>query len=525
MIVTINSESYVKTGKGISSVGMPFLFFRKEIMTASLPLLFMDHCTKVYPGVRAIDDVSFEVKKGETHALIGENGAGKSTLIKCLSGAVQLDSGKITFEGIEYKKMSPYLSREIGIEIIYQELNLIPALTVAENICFGDSNSFWVDYKANMKTAQDVLDRMNVKLDLRKQVQKLSIAQQQIVEIAKAISKNTKLIVMDEPTAPLTEKETETLFEIIDNLKKQGISIIFISHRLDEIFSICDRVTVMRDGKVIDTRDVKDINRDTLISLMVGRSLCDIFPKRSHITDIPEIELRSITGSGDKDISLKVNKGEIVGIAGLVGSGRTELLRMIYGADPIASGQILLEGKVARISNTGDAIRNGIGLIPEDRKTQGCFLYSGIDWNITISAIRFLSNKGIMNFRKMQEVVKMYIQKLQIKTPRADQTVMNLSGGNQQKVVVAKTMAANCKVLLFDEPTRGIDVAAKQEIYQLMTKFVDEGNAILMVTSDMEELLGMSDRIYVLAEGRLTGEVSGTEATQEKLMHLMSKGG
>lgn len=485
-------------------------------------ILSFNHCSKAYPGVKAIDDICLDIRKGEVHALVGENGAGKSTLIKCLSGAVKQDSGTIVFDGINHPYMTPSVSRDAGIEVIYQELNLVNSLTIAENVCFGKEYKKYVDYKLLNKKAAEAFAIMQVRMDVTKTVSELPIAQQQLVEIAKSISKNAKLIVMDEPTAPLTVDEIEVLFAIIERLKKNGVTIIYISHRLDEIFRICDRATVMRDGRIVKTLNVKDTNRKELIEYMVGRTFTESYPSRRNICTEKALELDDVSGNGDFNINMVVHRGEIVGLAGLVGSGRTELVRMIYGADKIASGKIKIYGHETIIRSPRQAIQKGIGLIPENRKEQGCFLNFGIDWNITISNIRNLSRFSFMNFMTIDQQATEYINALHIKTPGKKQLAMNLSGGNQQKVAIAKTLATGCSIILFDEPTRGIDVGAKQEIYRLMTSLADEGHAILMVTSDMEELLGMSDRIYVLAEGRIRGEISKAEATQVRLMEMMS---
>ncbi len=487
-------------------------------------VLSFKNCTKVYPGVVAIDDISLDIKKGEIHAIVGENGAGKSTLIKCLSGAVQQERGTITFDGKKYGIMTPVISREAGIEVIYQELNLINGLTVAENVCFGEKVGKRVNYKLLNDKAKAVFEKMNIKMNPKKLVMELSVAQKQLVEIAKSISKNAKLLVMDEPTAPLTLDEIEVLFTIIKMLKKSGVTIIYISHRLDEIFKTCDRVTVMRDGKIIKTMEVAATDRQEIIKLMVGRTLKETFPTRNNITSEKVLEVVNVTGSGDVDISITVHRGEIVGLAGLIGAGRTELARMIFGADKRESGKILVNGKEINIKSPENAIKNGIGLIPEDRKQQGCFLFFGIDWNITIANIKNLSNNGRINFKKLGLLAKEFIDLLRIKTPSNNQLVYNLSGGNQQKVVIAKTLATKSKIMIFDEPTRGIDVGAKQEIYRLMTGLVDEGSAILMISSDMEELLGMSDRIYVMSEGKIVGELPKKEASQLRIMKLISAG-
>jgi ribose transport system ATP-binding protein len=484
--------------------------------------LSLKNITKRYPGVVAIDNLSISFYKGEVHALVGENGAGKSTLIKAISGAVTPDEGHIEVDGMKYDKMIPKVSRQHGIEVIYQEFNLIPGLTVAENICFGEVTGRLVDFKVLRKKALDVFETMNINIDPDKLVSELPTAQQQLVEIAKAISKDAKLIVMDEPTAPLTVTEVDSLFKIIEKLKNKGITIVYISHRMEEIFSISDRVSVMRDGKYIATRKTSETNRKELIQLMVGRELAENYPGRKNITSDKVLEVRNLTGNGDKNISFHVNKGEIVGFAGLVGAGRTELARMIFGADKFETGEILINGKHVAIRSPKEAIDLGIGLIPEDRKHQGAFLSKGIDWNICISNIRKLCRYGIVNEKAVLHQANEYIKGLAIKTPFIDQLVMNLSGGNQQKVVIARVLATDSNIVIFDEPTRGIDVGAKQEIYELMTRMANDGKAIIMISSDMEELLGMSDRIIVLSEGKIAGEVEKDKFNQNYILELAS---
>jgi len=484
--------------------------------------LSLKNITKTYPGVVAIDNLSISFYKGEVHALVGENGAGKSTLIRTISGAVVPDAGSIEIDGMKYKKMTPKISRQHGVEVIYQEFNLIPALTVAENICFGEESGKLVDFNILTKKALDVFDMMNISIDPNKTVSELPTAQQQLVEIAKAISKNARVIVMDEPTAPLTVNEVESLFKIIEKLKNKGITIVYISHRMEEIFSISDRVSVMRDGKYIDTKKTKETNRQELIQLMVGRELAEKYPSRNNITKEKALEVRNISGNGNKNISFHVNRGEIVGFAGLVGAGRTELVRMIFGADKLETGEIFINGKAVNIRSPKQAINLGIGLIPEDRKQQGAFLSMGIDWNISISNIRELCKYGIIDEKLAENQANKYIKDLSIKTPFIDQLVKNLSGGNQQKVVLAKVLATNSNVIIFDEPTRGIDVGAKQEIYHLMNRLANEGKSIIMISSDMEELLGMSDRILVLSEGKLVGEVDKEQFSQNYILELAS---
>ncbi len=485
-------------------------------------ILSLEGITKTYPGVVAIDDLSLSFEKGEVHAIVGENGAGKSTLIRTISGAVIPDKGSIRIDGKSYTAMSPRLSKEHGVEVIYQEFNLVPGLSVAENICFGEKTGRLVSYKKLKEKALSIFKLMNIELDPDKKVSELTTAHQQLVEIAKAISKKAKLIVMDEPTAPLTVNEVESLFKIVALLKERGITILYISHRMEEIFSISDRVSVMRDGKYIDTLRTSETNRKDLIKLMVGRELTETYPQRKASFEENALEIKNVWGSGDEDISFHVRKGEIVGLAGLVGAGRTELARMIFGADKMDKGEILIEGKPVKIKSPSDAINLGIGLIPEDRKAHGVFLSQGIDWNISISIVKKMAKRGLIDFEAMDQEAVRYIKELMIKTPYKDQKVVNLSGGNQQKVVLAKVLATQSNILIFDEPTRGIDVGAKQEIYELMNELANEGKAIVMISSDMEELLGMSDRIIVLSEGKMTGEVQCDQFSQDYILELAS---
>jgi ribose transport system ATP-binding protein len=485
-------------------------------------ILSLKNVTKRYPGVVALDNLSFDLREGEVHAIVGENGAGKSTLIKCLSGAITPEEGTIEIAGKSYQGMTPRLSREYGIEVVYQELNLIDGLTVAENVCFGTEYGKVVNYKLLIQKTQKVFQDLHVNINPKKCVYQLSTAQQQLVEIAKAVSKEVRILVLDEPTAPLTLNEVAILFDLIRELKKRKVSIIYISHRMDEIFEITDRVTIMRDGQYITTLKTEDTDKQELIKYMVGRELKDIYPKRSSSTQKPMLELINVSGNGDKNISLHVNQGEIVGLAGLVGAGRTELARMIFGADKMESGVIKVEGKEVVINSPKQAIKNGIGLIPEDRKRQGCLLDFGIDWNIALTHLPEISNYMFVDVKKIKEQGKEYIDKLRIKTPYIDQLVRNLSGGNQQKVVLARTLITNSKVIIFDEPTRGIDVGARAEIYHLLKELAEDGKAILMISSDMEELLGMSDRIYALSEGKLKGEIGKDEFSQVELLKMMS---
>lgn len=486
--------------------------------------LSLTNITKQYPGVLALDQVSLDFVEGEVHALLGENGAGKSTLIKVVAGAIEPDGGIIHLAGQEFGKMTPHLARSLGVEVIYQEFNLVPSMSVAENIFLGDKTGkgMIVDTRVMVKRARDVFQQFNLDIDPHALVRDLPSAQQQIVEIAKAVSKNVRILIMDEPTAPLTVTEVDSMFEIVRQLKARGVTIIYISHRLEEIFRIADKVSVLRDGRYIATRETKATNRKDLISLMVGRELKESYPARTVAPREVALEVRHLSGNGDEDISFSVRKGEILGLSGLVGAGRTELARVIFGAEPAESGEILLEGKPVQIRSPQDAINLGIGLIPEDRKNQGVFLDMDIKWNISFSQVRQLSRYAVVDTRQESTVAAKYRDLLKIKTPSLAQQVKNLSGGNQQKVVLAKSLAAQSKVLIFDEPTRGIDVGAKQEIYNLMCELANDGLAIIMISSDMEELLGMSDRILVLCEGRMAGEVARAEFSQNDILDLAS---
>jgi ribose transport system ATP-binding protein len=493
-------------------------------MTNEPTVLSLNDLTKQYPGVLALDCVSLDFASGEVHALLGENGAGKSTLIKVVAGAIEPDNGVIRIEGQEYAKMTPHLARSLGIEVIYQEFNLVPSMSVAENIFLGDKTGrgLLVEPKVMVKRARAVFQQFNIDIDPYALVRDLPSAQQQIVEIAKAVSKNVKILIMDEPTAPLTVTEVESMFEIVRQLKSRGVTVIYISHRLEEIFRISDRVSVLRDGRYIATRRTAETSRKELISLMVGRELKETYPGRRSAPGPVALEVRHLYGNGNADISFAVRKGEILGLSGLVGAGRTELARVIFGAEPAESGEILLEGKPVQIRSPQEAISLGIGLIPEDRKNQGVFLDMDVKWNISFSKVRGLSRHTVVDTRQEVAVAEKYRDLLKIKTPSLEQQVKNLSGGNQQKVVLAKSLAAESKILIFDEPTRGIDVGAKQEIYNLMCALANDGIAIIMISSDMEELLGMSDRVIVLCEGRIAGEVPRTEFNQNYILDLAS---
>ena len=485
-------------------------------------MLTLKNITKTYPGVVALDDVSFSVADGEVHALLGENGAGKSTLIKAIAGAIEPDSGVMAFDEREYKKMTPAASQKEGVAVIYQELNLCLPLTVAENIFLGRPQSKLYSQRKVNALAQEIFDEYGFNLNPAVPVVTLSPAQQQLVEICKAISNEAKIMIMDEPTSALATTEVELLFNVIRKLKSKGVTVIYISHRLDEVFEVTDRITVLRDGKFVTTINTADTNRAELVRLMVGRELNQSHPTRSHALGEVVLECRDLTGNSVENISFSLRRGEVLGMAGLVGCGRTETAQLVCGAKPIDSGEVIVNGRSVKIKSPSDAIAAGIGLIPEDRKEQGCILFNSVLFNTTLICNKKFMSAGVMSGRKRREVAQEYKDALRIKVPSLNQMVINLSGGNQQKVVVAKTLAADLDIIFFDEPTKGIDVGAKQEIYQLMNKMAAEGKAIVMISSDMEELLGMSDRIIVLSEGRVSGELTKDQFTQENVLTLAS---
>jgi ribose transport system ATP-binding protein len=486
------------------------------------PILTVKHITKTYPGVVALNNVTMTFEKGEIHALLGENGAGKSTLIKVISGAIEPDNGSVSIDGREFAKISPHLAKENGIEVIYQEFSLVEALTVAQNVFLGETQGWLVDHAALQKRARQIFAEMNVQIDPAAQVRKLSPAKKQLVEIAKAISRNAKILIMDEPSAPLSASEVETMFEIIGKMKARGVTIVYISHRIEELFRISDRVSVMRDGAYIDTLVTQQTNRKELINLMVGRELKEYFPRRTQLPGEVILEVKRLSGFGDENISFSVQRGEILGVAGLVGSGRTELASILYGAVSKESGETWIEGKKREIHSPDQALEYGMGLIPEDRKNHGCILNASLRFNISLSTFNKKARFFIADSKAQKETARFYIDKFNIKTPSMEQRVRNLSGGNQQKIILAKTLAANTNILIFDEPTRGIDVGSKQEIYNLMIDLVNQGKAIIMISSDMEELLGMSDRLIVLCEGKFMGEVPKEQFDQRHIIELAS---
>ena len=493
------------------------------------PVLQMRGIVKNYPGVTALDGVDLELMPGEVHALVGENGAGKSTLMKILAGADTKDSGSILVNGWEVHVQSPQEAMRLGISIIYQEFNLVPYMNAAENIFLGREPGSGIpgviDFSKMYADAEKVIGDLGVRLDVRSPIRDLSVAQQQMVEIAKATSRSSSIIAMDEPSATLTEHELENLFNLIRRLKNEGVSIIYISHRLEEVFDIADRVTVLRDGCLVETKNVTDTDREDIIRMMVGRELGDKIPKVPAELGSVALEVKSLNREGVlEDINFSVRRGEVLGIAGLVGAGRTEVARTIFGADPIDSGEILMDGQPVRIGSPKEAIGLGIGLVTEDRKALGLVLGMAVRENISLANLGPLSRLGFVMRRRERAVAEQFVEDVTIKTPSIEQVVQNLSGGNQQKVILAKWLFTQSKVLIFDEPTRGIDVGAKTEIYQLMNKLAENGVAVIMISSELPEIIGMSDRILVMHEGQIAGELGREEATQEKIMHLATGG-
>ncbi|ATA19628.1 monosaccharide ABC transporter ATP-binding protein (CUT2 family) [Gibbsiella quercinecans] len=487
--------------------------------------LQMSHITKRFPGVLALSNVNFTLRKGEVHALLGENGAGKSTLMKILSGVYQPDEGDIVFEDKTVSFTNPLSAQNAGITIIHQEFNLFPELTVEENIFIGrefcKNNRWRLDEKQQRQAATEILKKLNLNISPDTLVGDLTVAQQQMVEIAKAISVNAKILIMDEPTAALTETEIESLFQVTRLLKEQGTGIVYISHRLEELALIADRATVMRDGQYIDTVDYDSVKISDLIAMMVGRDLGNIYPRReacAHQT--PVLEVRGLARKGVlNDITFTLHRGEILGFAGLMGAGRTELARAIFGADHIDAGSIKLNGKETVIKDIPNAIQQGISYLTEDRKKEGLALGLSVERNIMLGNYPEYSDRfGNVDTKRCQQTSAEQVKALRIKTPHLEQAALNLSGGNQQKIIIARWVCKDTDILIFDEPTRGIDVGAKLEIYELMNRLVAKGKSIIMISSELPEVLGMCDRILVMRNGRITGELHADNATQEKIM-------
>lgn len=488
-------------------------------------LVELKNIVKTFPGVMALNNVNFTLNKGEVHVLLGENGAGKSTLIKILSGVYPQDSGDIIIEEEKHEFKLPIDASKAGIATIYQEFNLVEHLSVAENVYMGrlpKKSKFaeLIDFKKLYKDTEDILKDINMDIDSKTKVKTLGVAQKQMVEIAKAISIGSKVLIMDEPTAVLTSKEIDELFRIIDLLRAKGVGIIYISHRLQELARIGDRVTVLRDGEYITDIPLKGVEVDTLIKLMVGRELKEKFPPRKSEIGENVLEVKNLSTKDKlKSVSFNLKKGEVLGIAGLVGSGRTEMARAIFGADTITSGEILINDKKVKINKPLDAIKNRIAYLTEERKKDGLVLILSVKENITMASSKEFSKGPFVDLKKEKIESQSFVDKLAIKTPDLVRKTLNLSGGNQQKVIIAKWLCANADIFIFDEPTRGIDVGAKVDVYHLMNEIVSKGSSIIMISSELPEVLGMSDRILVMSEGSMVAEFSKEDATQEKILN------
>jgi rhamnose transport system ATP-binding protein len=488
-------------------------------------LLTATNISKSYAGVHALKSASFELRAGEVHALIGENGAGKSTLIKIITGAVTADSGEIKFNGQTLTNNSPRLAKSLGIAAIYQQPALFPELTVTENIAIGlerAGQSARIDWNKRRRRAFELLAQVGAKIDPETDAGDLTMPQQQLVEIARALGADARVLILDEPTASLSEEDTHNLFRVIRQLRAQGVGMIYISHRLEELPLIADRVSVLRDGRAIDTRQMSEVNRDQLIQLMVGRELSAVFPKRLVELGEEVLELRQLgcSATGIRDVNFSVRAGEILGLAGLVGAGRTELAKTIFGLTPADQGEILLRGRPVNLRSPAAAIECGIAYLPEDRRRHGVILEMPISANITLASLDRLSRFGSMDFQREKEIAAEYTRRLGIKTPAVFSRAATLSGGNQQKVALSRWLATRPSVLILDEPTQGIDVGAKSEIHALMVDLAEQGAAILMISSELTEILGMSDRIAVMHGGTIVGILDRAQATQQKILAL-----
>jgi len=489
------------------------------------PLLKAVNITKSFAAVNALKEASFELHAGEVHALVGENGAGKSTLIRIFSGAVLQDGGEVFLDGTAVRENSPALSKSRGIAVIYQQPALFPELTVAENIAMGQDRTGifgYIDWKARRRFAKELLDRIDARIDPETTASELSMPEQQLVEIARALGSNARILIFDEPTASLSADDTDHLFQVIRELKSKGAGIIYISHRLEELADIADRVTVLRDGNTIETQEMADTSREQLIRLMVGRDLSTVFPKRKVEIGEPVFELRNFgcRAAGISGVNLEVRAGEIVGVAGLIGAGRTELAKTIFGLNQPDEGEILLRGKPVSISHPCEAIEHGIAYLPEDRRKHGIVPDFPISANITLASLKRLSSFVGLDFSKEREIAADYTRRLGVKTPAIYSPVSTLSGGNQQKVALSRWLVTHPSVLILDEPSQGIDVGAKAEIHELMTELAEHGVAILMISSELPEILGMSDRVAVMFAGTIAQVLDRVDATQDKILSI-----
>ncbi len=484
-------------------------------------ILRVNSLSKSFLGVKALDNIHFDLKKGEVHALMGENGAGKSTFMKILIGLLKADSGSISFNGDQIENMDVHAMLQKGISMIHQEILMVPELTIAQNIFLGRefSRSYLVDERAINQEAQKLMFLMGLNINVRTKAKQLSIAELQLIEIAKAISNNARVIIMDEPTSALSEKEISMLFKIINDLKSQGVAIIYISHKMEEIYQIADRITVLRDGKFIATKNTADLDKNSLISLMVGREIDKLFSENSTAPGEVVLKVQNLHKKGKfSEINFEVHAGEVFGIAGLMGAGRTEIARSIFGLDSINGGDIILKGKSIKIKSPKDAIREGIGYLSEDRKALGFIPELSVKDNISLSSLMNYSKGWFIETKLELEAATKMAEDLKIRAAGLSQKVMNLSGGNQQKVVIAKVLLAQPSLIILDEPTRGIDIGAKHEIYKLIRQLAENGLAVIMISSELPEILGMSDRILVLSKGKQTAILTREEASQEKIM-------
>jgi ribose transport system ATP-binding protein len=480
-------------------------------------ILKIKDVSKSFPGVKALDRVSLDVFKGTIHGIVGENGAGKSTLMKILSGVYQKDSGEIIFDGNKIENITPIQSMNMGLSIIYQELNLINTMSVGENIFLGRFGEMGGRTGVHSK-ARILLDSIRCKIDTQKQVSELSVSDKQMIEIAKALSFDSKLIIMDEPSSSLTADEMKQLIGIIHDLKNKGIAIIYITHKLDEIFNFCDVVTVMRDGHMIDTRNVKSISRNEMISMMVGRTIENEYPPRPNCVGETILEIKNINTKKLKNVHFSLKKGEILGFVGLVGSGRTEIVRALFGADEVHKKSIQIDGESVRINNPIDAINFGLAMVPEDRKIQGLLLQFAVEKNISLASLSKLSSYGFINQKEEGKISERQIKSLNIKTPSAKTKIQMLSGGNQQKAILGRWLEIKPRILILDEPTKGVDVGAKYEIYLLMKKIVEEGGSIILISSELPEVLHMSNRVVTICDGRINGEFDPSQASADEIM-------
>lgn len=489
-------------------------------------LLEMNGIDKRFHGVHALKGVHFDLKCGEVHALVGENGAGKSTLMKVLTGIHQADSGSITYLGSPYSVKNIGEAQHLGISMIHQELNMMNHLTVAQNIFIGRepmAGGAFIKDGDMIKEAERLFEKIGIKIDPTTTLGSLTVGKQQMVEITKAISRDCKLLILDEPTAALTQTEIEELFRIMQDLKAKGIGMIYISHRMDEIKRISDRITVMRDGEYVGTVNTNEVSKDEIINMMIGRVVYEDPKTHSEVAEDAEVvlEVKNLcSGKTIKDVSFTLRRGEILGLSGLMGAGRTEVARAIFGADPFDSGEIYVKGQKVNIKSPADAVKHSIGYLSEDRKRYGLMLLKSVSENTAIASMDRYVKVGLINDGKLKEEAAVYNEKLRTKTPSMDQLLKNLSGGNQQKVIIARWLIQDCDILIFDEPTRGIDVGAKSEIYTLMNELSKQGKSIIMISSELVEILRMSDRVMVMCEGRKTGELDISEATQENIMQL-----